>query len=92
MRYSLCQAFLHVDITVITYFFNSSSYLFYFFFFNDPATTDNYTLSLHDALPIWRGRTPEEGNVEEDVEEEQGRGGGGEEEEEEKRRIGRAHV
>src|SRR5690349_21932466 len=26
------------------------SYLF--FFFNDPATTEIYTLSLHDALPI----------------------------------------
>src|SRR5688572_31266213 len=26
------------------------------FFFNDPATTDIYTLSLHDALPIFRGR------------------------------------
>src|SRR5436305_14918319 len=25
-----------------------------FFFFNAPATTDIYTLSLHDALPIWR--------------------------------------
>src|SRR5438876_12448095 len=24
------------------------------FFFNDPATTDIYTLSLHDALPIYR--------------------------------------
>src|SRR5256885_12314794 len=23
-----------------------------FFFFNDPATTEIYTLSLHDALPI----------------------------------------
>src|SRR5205085_10999886 len=23
------------------------------FFFNDPATTEIYTLSLHDALPIW---------------------------------------
>src|SRR5688572_32719040 len=22
-------------------------------FFNDPATTEIYTLSLHDALPIW---------------------------------------
>src|SRR2546426_11532390 len=35
-----------------------------FFFFNDTATTEIYTLSLHDALPIWsrpprslRGRT-----------------------------------
>src|SRR5438309_7732202 len=24
------------------------------FFFNDPATTKTYTLSLHDALPIWQ--------------------------------------
>src|SRR5690349_23176160 len=23
------------------------------FFFRDPATTEIYTLSLHDALPIW---------------------------------------
>src|SRR5437868_14523134 len=27
---------------------------FFFFFFNDPATTEIYTLSLHDALPIWK--------------------------------------
>src|SRR3712207_9256490 len=26
------------------------------FFFNDTATTEIYTLSLHDALPIWYGR------------------------------------
>src|SRR5258706_11891617 len=25
---------------------------YYFFFFNDTATTEIYTLSLHDALPI----------------------------------------
>src|SRR2546430_12377464 len=32
--------------------------MFFFFFFNDPATTEIYPLSLHDALPIWsrRGR------------------------------------
>src|SRR5690242_21933203 len=24
-----------------------------YFFFNDTATTEIYTLSLHDALPIW---------------------------------------
>src|SRR2546430_17185050 len=34
---------------------------FFFFFFNDTATTEIYTLSLHDALPIlqylvWLGR------------------------------------
>src|SRR3989442_6544305 len=27
--------------------------LFFFFFFNDTATTEIYTLSLHDALPIF---------------------------------------
>src|ERR1019366_3570976 len=33
--------------------------LIHFFFFNDTATTEIYTLSLHDALPIsaLRGRT-----------------------------------
>src|SRR3989440_10889981 len=30
------------------------SSFFYFFFFNDTATTEIYTLSLHDALPISR--------------------------------------
>src|SRR5476649_2984698 len=30
------------------------SYSFVFFFFNDTATTEIYTLSLHDALPISR--------------------------------------
>src|SRR5574337_2105004 len=29
----------------------------FFFFFNDTATTEIYTLSLHDALPIWSGWT-----------------------------------
>src|SRR2546427_6245951 len=29
--------------------------MFVFFFFNDTATTEIYTLSLHDALPISRG-------------------------------------
>ena len=28
-------------------------YFLCFFFFNDTATTEIYTLSLHDALPIW---------------------------------------
>src|SRR2546430_8000126 len=27
-------------------------YILFFFFFNDTATTEIYTLSLHDALPI----------------------------------------
>src|SRR3712207_8545141 len=29
-----------------------------FFFFNDTATTEIYTLSLHDALPIFCTRKP----------------------------------
>src|SRR2546426_8678461 len=29
------------------------TYVIYFFFFNDTATTEIYTLSLHDALPIY---------------------------------------
>src|SRR6185369_17978405 len=33
-------------------------YLHPFFFFNDTATTEIYTLSLHDDLPISRSRTP----------------------------------
>src|SRR5688572_31566809 len=32
---------------LISYF-----YIYFFFFFNDTATTEIYTLSLHDALPI----------------------------------------
>src|SRR3712207_9127874 len=33
-------------------------YSFFFFFFNDTATTEIYTLSLHDALPIWSSAAP----------------------------------
>src|SRR2546429_7565223 len=32
---------------------------FLFFFFNDTATTEIYTLSLHDALPIYAHARPE---------------------------------
>src|SRR5262245_64825189 len=35
----------------IVHFF-VSFFIFFFFFFNDTATTEIYTLSLHDALPI----------------------------------------
>src|SRR5690625_5497243 len=34
----------------------SSLSIVLFFFFNDPATTEIYTLSLHDALPIFKVR------------------------------------
>src|SRR2546426_9212280 len=35
-----------------------------FFFFNDTATTEIYTLSLHDALPIYQERTHEHDHCE----------------------------
>src|SRR5476651_2916893 len=34
------------------------NYYFFFFFFNDTATTEIYTLSLHDALPILEAVPP----------------------------------
>src|SRR5436189_3728434 len=51
--------------------------MFSLFFFNDPATTEIYTLSLHDALPIsalatniaynvaraWRGEVRPDGHI-----------------------------
>src|SRR6266540_7328396 len=36
--------------------------LFFFFFFNDTATTEIYTLSLHDALPIFFACLPISGD------------------------------
>src|SRR5438874_12252951 len=51
---ALCEVALVVYLVLFFMFFN------FFFFFNDTATTEIYTLSLHDALPIssraWRGR------------------------------------
>src|SRR2546430_16284509 len=40
--------------TYLLYFLSSLFFVsfFFFFFFNDTATTEIYTLSLHDALPI----------------------------------------
>src|SRR5206468_12055216 len=49
---------------VLIYLFSSSFFLSvpplfsFFFFFNDTATTEIYTLSLHDALPISSQRSP----------------------------------
>src|SRR5436309_13326430 len=34
------------------YYLLFSVFIIFFFFFNDTATTEIYTLSLHDALPI----------------------------------------
>src|SRR5256885_3820967 len=42
----------------------TSSFFFFFFFFNDTATTEIYTLSLHDALPIYPARSFEDQGLE----------------------------
>src|SRR5258706_15633247 len=39
-------------VTVFPFQFSTLRTFFLFFFFNDTATTEIYTLSLHDALPI----------------------------------------
>ena len=41
-----------VSIVLLYFFFFCCLVFFFFFFFNDTATTEIYTLSLHDALPI----------------------------------------
>src|ERR1022692_3393670 len=41
---------------------NLKETLLFFFFFNDPATTEIYTLSLHDPLPIYQSSPSATGN------------------------------
>src|SRR2546430_16055321 len=44
------------DFSILTFIFcicSCFNVFFFFFFFNDTATTEIYTLSLHDALPIY---------------------------------------
>src|SRR5256714_15362151 len=41
-----------IDQTCMFRYSCAAFFYFYFFFFNDTATTEIYTLSLHDALPI----------------------------------------
>src|SRR5262245_65147395 len=45
---SMTVVLLHALIVLFSFLY------LYFFFFNDTATTEIYTLSLHDALPIYR--------------------------------------
>src|SRR5260221_13981554 len=46
---SRCHAY---SLRAFICFMTSLSRFLFFFFFNDTATTEIYTLSLHDALPI----------------------------------------
>src|SRR2546430_14316372 len=57
IRYEVLYIYLYT-------LYNHIPYDFFFFFFNDTATTEIYTLSLHDALPI-SGRAGEDGRDEE---------------------------
>src|SRR3989440_12456795 len=61
--------------------------MLFFFFFNDTATTEIYTLSLHDALPIsfWRRGSGHEGPT-------QGSHGRGGERQDAENRHGLAHA
>src|SRR3970282_3001428 len=54
-RVSTTRELLHVRLSTPR---DTPSSVCYFFFFNDTATTEIYTLSLHDALPISAGAAP----------------------------------
>src|SRR5581483_4499125 len=45
---------IFTSIFFFNYLFIFIFFFFFFFFFKDPAPTEIYTLSLHDALPISR--------------------------------------
>src|SRR5438876_5569074 len=47
-----CSACPVVLASLLPLLGRSPSFYLFFFFFTDPATTEIYTLSLHDALPI----------------------------------------
>src|SRR5205814_9873340 len=49
----MVTSYFSVDsLLFVLFYFCTIHSFFFFFFFNDPATTEIYTLSLHDALPI----------------------------------------
>src|SRR2546427_10002317 len=54
-QFIFCYSTVHAACLLSPFIFLLSLFsflLFFFFFFNDTATTEIYTLSLHDALPI----------------------------------------
>src|SRR5260370_42447005 len=50
-----------IDIFGLQFYYANLHTFSYFFFFNDTATTEIYTLSLHDALPISSQKRPARG-------------------------------
>src|SRR2546428_13741996 len=53
MMIACCRVSTHLQLILL--FITLQPPRFSFFFFNDTATTEIYTLSLHDALPIYVG-------------------------------------
>src|SRR2546427_12141358 len=49
---SICSVYLILSDCDMFFTVTVAPLIFVFFFFNDTATTEIYTLSLHDALPI----------------------------------------
>src|SRR5205814_10431766 len=61
LHFSTLNLFLHltshhIDLVCPLLLFFMFYFSIFFFFFNDTATTEIYTLSLHDALPIYLAR------------------------------------
>src|SRR5215217_8832528 len=54
--------FQQILFLFIIFFILKFNIFYFFFFFNDTATTEIYTLSLHDALPISRPRARSRGS------------------------------
>src|SRR2546430_16517747 len=50
LYYPYYLTFQSLNLSLLIFSFHNL--FFFFFFFNDTATTEIYTLSLHDALPI----------------------------------------
>src|SRR5688500_20187417 len=59
-----CFSFTCFFISSPLYALSSTFSLLLFFFFKHPAPPEIYTLSLHDALPIWDGRVQIVSNTE----------------------------
>src|SRR5439155_25914080 len=51
-RHTILLSSISSDVPISSLFLSSSHLFLFLFFFNDTATTEIYTLSLHDALPI----------------------------------------
>src|SRR5256885_16939063 len=56
MRQRPISTLVPYTLLFLTLRLRSIRVLLFFFFFNDTATTEIYTLSLHDALPIFGAR------------------------------------